>query len=134
MGRGVGDLGAADDPVPAIDGDVALVAEGRDRDVDLRLAVRGRLRLRELHRPARIGVFLARLRRLFGPDVGGLLACLDPAFSASVLRWRGAATSVASTIWPAIGRYGGTNDAKRRLGSVAAIRDAFVGIQGHLFR
>jgi type I restriction enzyme, R subunit len=31
-------------------------------------------------------------------------------------------------------RYGGTNDAKRRLGSVAAIRDAFVGIQGLLFR
>jgi type I restriction enzyme, R subunit len=31
-------------------------------------------------------------------------------------------------------RYGGTNDAKRRLGSVAAIREAFVGIQGHLFR
>jgi type I restriction enzyme, R subunit len=31
-------------------------------------------------------------------------------------------------------RYGGTNDAKRRLGSVIAIRDAFVGIQNHLFR
>jgi type I restriction enzyme, R subunit len=31
-------------------------------------------------------------------------------------------------------RYGGTNDAKRRLGPVAAIRDAFVGIQGHLSR
>ena len=30
-------------------------------------------------------------------------------------------------------RYGGTNDAKRQLGSVAAIRDAFVGIQAHLF-
>jgi hypothetical protein len=31
-------------------------------------------------------------------------------------------------------RYGGTNDAKRRLGPVPAIRDAFVGIQSHLFR
>ncbi len=31
-------------------------------------------------------------------------------------------------------RYGGTNDAKRRLGSVTAIREAFVGIQVHLFR
>jgi type I restriction enzyme R subunit len=31
-------------------------------------------------------------------------------------------------------RYGGTNDAKRQLGPVPAIRDAFVGIQAHLFR
>ena len=31
-------------------------------------------------------------------------------------------------------RYGGTNDAKRHLGPVPAIRDAFVGIQAHLFR
>jgi type I restriction enzyme R subunit len=30
-------------------------------------------------------------------------------------------------------KYGGTNDAKRRLGPVPAIRDAFVGIQSHLF-
>jgi len=31
-------------------------------------------------------------------------------------------------------RYGGTNDAKAVLGSVADIRKAFVAIQGHLFR
>ena len=31
-------------------------------------------------------------------------------------------------------RYGGMNDAKRALGSVEAIRKAFVDIQGHLFR
>ena len=31
-------------------------------------------------------------------------------------------------------RYGGPNDAKRYLGPVPAIRDAFVGIQAHLFR
>lgn len=30
-------------------------------------------------------------------------------------------------------RYGGTNDAKRRLGDVATIRQAFIGIQRHLF-
>ena len=30
-------------------------------------------------------------------------------------------------------RYGGTNDAKRRLGSVAEIKDAFVSIQRHLY-
>lgn len=31
-------------------------------------------------------------------------------------------------------RYGGTNDAKAALGSVAEIRRAFIDIQGHLFR
>ncbi len=31
-------------------------------------------------------------------------------------------------------RYGGTNDAKRVLGSTAVIREAFIDIQGHLFR
>jgi type I restriction enzyme, R subunit len=31
-------------------------------------------------------------------------------------------------------RYGGTNDAKRALGSVAEIREVFIGIQKHLFR
>ena len=31
-------------------------------------------------------------------------------------------------------RYGGTSDAKRRLGSVGEIRNAFVDIQAHLFR
>ena len=31
-------------------------------------------------------------------------------------------------------RYGGTNDAKRRLGSVAEIRQAFVSIQRHLYQ
>lgn len=30
-------------------------------------------------------------------------------------------------------RYGGTNKAKQRLGSVAEIRQAFVGIQSHLY-
>ena len=31
-------------------------------------------------------------------------------------------------------RYGGTNDAKRKLGSVSDIRRAFIDIQGHLYR
>jgi type I restriction enzyme R subunit len=31
-------------------------------------------------------------------------------------------------------RYGGTNDAKAVLGSLAEIRKAFINIQGHLFR
>jgi len=31
-------------------------------------------------------------------------------------------------------RHDGTNDAKRHLGPVPSIRDAFVGTQAHLFR
>lgn len=31
-------------------------------------------------------------------------------------------------------RYGGTNDAKRTLGSIPEIRSAFVDVQGYLFR
>lgn len=31
-------------------------------------------------------------------------------------------------------RYGGTNDAKRWLSQLPAIRNAFVGIQSHLFQ
>ncbi|WIW96186.1 hypothetical protein QQX03_03515 [Altererythrobacter rubellus] len=31
-------------------------------------------------------------------------------------------------------RYGGTNDAKRKLGSVGVIRGAFLDIQKHLFQ
>lgn len=31
-------------------------------------------------------------------------------------------------------RYGGTNDAKRMLGPVSGIREAFIAIQGHLYR
>ncbi len=30
-------------------------------------------------------------------------------------------------------RYGGTNDARRQLGSMTTIRDAFIGMQGHLY-
>jgi hypothetical protein len=39
MGGGVDGLALPDDPVPAVDRNVRLVAEGRDGDVDLRLAV-----------------------------------------------------------------------------------------------
>jgi hypothetical protein len=52
--------------VAAIDASVVLIAEGRDRDVALlRLAVLLHLRLRELHRPARIAVLLAQFGWLF---------------------------------------------------------------------
>ena len=46
---------------------------------------------------------LTRLLGLLGPDIVCLLALIC-AFSSSLLRWRGAATRVASRIWPAIGR------------------------------
>ena len=41
IGRRVGDLGSADDPVAAVDGDVGFEAESADGDVDLQLAVGG---------------------------------------------------------------------------------------------
>jgi hypothetical protein len=66
MGGGIGDQKAADQRVAAIGADVVLVAEGRDGEVDLRLAVLG-LRLRGLDRPARITVLLSKLRRLRPP-------------------------------------------------------------------
>jgi hypothetical protein len=78
MGGGVGGLAAPDHAMPAINGDVRLVAKDRDRDVDLRLAVGAGASLAELHRPTRVGVLLARLGRLVRPDLRGLLARLDP--------------------------------------------------------
>ena len=39
---GVGDVPAADQPIPAIDARVGLVSEGRDRNVQERLALRVR--------------------------------------------------------------------------------------------
>ena len=56
-----------DDPVPTVDGDVRLVAEGRHRNVDQRLSVGSQLRLREFHRSTRVGVLLARPGGLVGP-------------------------------------------------------------------
>lgn len=66
--RRVGDLRPPDDAVPAIDGDVRLVAEDRDRDVDARPAAGGGLRLRVLHGSPRVDVLLPRPGGLLGPD------------------------------------------------------------------
>ena len=49
--RRICDVPLADEAVRAIDRDVVLVAEARDRDVDLILAVRRRLGLGELDCP-----------------------------------------------------------------------------------
>ena len=102
---GAGHFCPADDPVAAVDGDVRLVVERRDRDIAPQLAIGGRLRLGELHRSARIDVFLARLRGFVGPYLVCGLARLVVDFWPSLLPWRGALTSAASKICPDIGKY-----------------------------
>ena len=74
---GVGDVPAADQPIPAIDARVSLVSEGRDRNVQERLALRVRPGLARLDRPTGVHVLLARLRRLIRPDLMSALAGLD---------------------------------------------------------
>ncbi|WP_410170533.1 hypothetical protein [Aurantimonas coralicida] len=62
MSRHVGDKRLADDTVPAVDRDVVLVAERRNRNVDLLiLAVLRRPGLGELHGPTSIGILSPRL-------------------------------------------------------------------------
>ncbi len=64
VGGGVGRVLAPDQPVLAVDGDMVLVAECRDGDVDWRnRPTRPRLGLAELDRPARVAVLLPELRR-----------------------------------------------------------------------
>lgn len=77
VGARVRHLLPADDAVPAVDRDVALVAERRYSDVHLGRAIRGGLGLGELHRPARIGVLLGRLGRRLGSDLVRRAAVLD---------------------------------------------------------
>src|SRR5690606_464511 len=73
-------LPAPDQPETAIDGDVVLVAEGRDGKIDGRhRSILLRLRLGELDSPARIPVLVAQLRRLVLPGFG-YLAGLDVGF------------------------------------------------------
>ena len=51
----------------AIGGDVSLVAEGRNGDVDRCRPVGARLSLRELHSPARVAVLLTAPCRVLAP-------------------------------------------------------------------
>jgi len=53
--------------VPAVDGDMVLVAEGRDREIDAGRALRARLGLGVFDRPARVAVLLAKLGGLARP-------------------------------------------------------------------
>lgn len=77
MGGGVGDLLAADEAMAAVDVDVRLVAEGRDREVALDRAVGLDLAFAGLDGPAGVGVLLRRLGGLIGPDLPRLIASLD---------------------------------------------------------
>ena len=67
----------ADEAEAPINGDVIFVAKARDRNIDLRLAIRSGASFGELHSPARIHVFLRCLCGLVGPDLLGCLARLD---------------------------------------------------------
>ena len=58
-----------DDAILAVDGDVTLAAEDRDGDVDRLGTIGAGLGLGMLDRPARIRVFLRRLRGFAGPDL-----------------------------------------------------------------
>ena len=55
------------------------------------------LGLSELHRPTRVAILRAELCGFIFPVVGDIAF-----FSSPVLRWRGAAIRLASTIWPAM--------------------------------
>lgn len=71
----VDDFAFEDEPEGPADRHAALVGKTRDRDVDLRLAIRCRSALDELQRPARVRVLLGRPCWLAGPDIAGGLAC-----------------------------------------------------------
>jgi len=94
----IGDGAAADQAVPAVDANVILVPESRDREIDAAHAFLARLGL---------GIFtVQRASRLAGFVVhpGGMRPCLISRFSPSVLRCFGAATIEASMIWPLIAK------------------------------
>jgi hypothetical protein len=69
MRRGVGHLPLADQPVPPVGADVVLVAEQRDRQVDLRSPVLARLGPGVLDRPTRVPILLPQLGRLLLPPL-----------------------------------------------------------------
>jgi hypothetical protein len=60
--------------MPAVDADVIFVTEGRDREINVRCAIRARLSFGVFDRPARIAVLLPQLGRLACPR------CRDAAF------------------------------------------------------
>jgi len=97
--RGVGRQPFADEAKPCRLR-CGLIAENRDRYIAGRLcAVFFRLRLGELHRPARVAVLLPQLGRMILPSRGNA-AFLDRFLLLLGVALSGAATSVASMICP----------------------------------
>ena len=102
VGGGVGCAPFADEAEATIDRDMVLVSKCRDRQIDQR------------RRAFSLGLALVnftvqRASRSFWRSLAGLSfhwsgtrPSLIAFFSSSVLRWRGAATRLASTIWPDI--------------------------------
>ena len=86
-----------DEPVTLVDADMRFVAEDRRGDLGYQFAVRALLAPPPLQRPARVTVLLGQPRRLGGPSFG-MPPSLTRARSSSVMRWRGAAMILASTI------------------------------------
>ena len=94
----------ADQTIGLIHGDMVLVAERRDGEVDRwKRSVLLRLGFCIFDRPACIPVPLGETRPLLLPAIGNP-PLLDGLFSTIVLRGLDAATVVASTIWPLFAR------------------------------
>ena len=83
--------------MPAVDAEMVFIAESRNREIDPRFAVRARLGLGVLERPARVAILLPQLGWLACP-VGRDTALLDLTLSPALLRCFGAATIEASMI------------------------------------
>ncbi len=104
MRRRARDRLATDETMPDINADMRFVAERRDRNIRLRLAVSFDLALGDLHRPASIGILLRGLRRQIRPNLISRLSSLIASFSPLDFRCLGAAIRLASTICPDIGK------------------------------
>ena len=70
MSGGVGRGPFADQPMPVIDGDVVLIAEGRNRQIDWLGSIPLWLGLGVFGGPARVAILLSDLRGLVLPGVG----------------------------------------------------------------
>src|SRR3954452_9383934 len=106
--------------MPAVDADVVFVAEGRDREIDARHAIRAGLGFSVFDCPAGVAVFLAQLGWLCRP-LWGNAAALMSRFSPSVVRCLGAATIEASMIWPLIAKNPAAESAASKRSNRASV-------------
>ncbi len=87
MARAVGDCSLADKVKVPVNAGMVLFAKARDRNVNLRLAVRSRAGFGKLHGSSGIDILLCGFGWLIGPDLSGHLACLIASLS-SCAAWR----------------------------------------------